>query len=211
MYTLYYSPGACSMAVHIVLAEIGTDYNLKLVSVREGQNHQADYLRVNPKGRVPALAFDDQVLTEVGAILFYLAENHPEARLLPCDPLAKARCLEFIAWLSSDVHAVFKQIWRAERFSIDEGHLSAIRAKGKVNASTCMADIENRLKGSTVYAVGDRYTVVDPYLLVYYGWGRSVGLQMSQYPAFTAYIERLISARPVIQQVMEYEGLSRAA
>ena len=211
MYTLYYSPGACSMAVHIVLEELGVPYTLQLVSVRSRDHEHPDYLKINPKGRVPALDVDGQILTEVGAILPYLANAHPRAGLLPVDPLARARVQELIAWLSSDVHAAYKQVWRAERFSIHEDDYPAIRAKGKVNVSSFIGDINTLLSDGRTYATGDLYTVADPYLLVYYGWARSVGIPLDQYPAFGTYVARLLKNRPVIAAVMQAEGLPLAA
>ncbi|MBV8650182.1 MAG: glutathione S-transferase N-terminal domain-containing protein, partial [Alphaproteobacteria bacterium] len=111
MYRLYYSPGACSMAAHIVLEEIGEPYETELISssgAREGKMTQtAAWKAVNPKGRVPALSGvpgriggADNLLTELHAILFYLARTHPAAKLLPEDPAGEARCIEWMNWLA---------------------------------------------------------------------------------------------------------------
>src|SRR5690349_4510715 len=100
-YRLYYAPGACSMAPHIALEEIGEPFEAIAVSLRAGEHQSAEYLAVNPKGLVPALAVDGErprrVLTEVPAILIHLARRHPEAGLLPDDPWAEARCVEWLA------------------------------------------------------------------------------------------------------------------
>jgi glutathione S-transferase len=139
---LYYSPGACSMAAHIVLEEIGEPYDLELVSSRgrvggEGTTSPA-WMAQNPKGRVPALSGvpgriggSDNLLTELHAILFYLARTHPRARLLPTDPAGEARAIEWMNWLASNVHAMsYGQIWRANRFVADERDFAAVQHKG---------------------------------------------------------------------------------
>src|ERR1700704_2282650 len=138
---LYYSPGACSMAAHIVLEEIGEPYDLELVSSRgrvggEGTTSPA-WMAQNPKGRVPALSGvsgriggSDNLLTELHAILFYLARTHPQARLLPTDPAGEGRAIEWMNWLASNVHAMsYGQIWRAQRFLGGGGGSGALPEK----------------------------------------------------------------------------------
>jgi len=185
-YRLYYSPGACSMATHIVLEEIGTPYELILIcsrGEREGAMTASDAWRVmNPKGRIPALAGVPgssggaaELLTEAPAILFYLAAMHPDTGLLPADPADVARCIEWTNWLSGNVHAMsFGQIWRAQRFSDDEQALDSIRAKGRSALGEQYAYIESVLADGREWAVPDFYSIVDPYLLVFYQWSGRV-------------------------------------
>jgi glutathione S-transferase len=200
---LYYSPGACSMAAHIVLEEIGEPYDLELVSSRgqiggEGTTSPA-WIAQNPKGRVPALSGvpgriggSDNLLTELHAILFYLARTHPEARLLPTDPAGEARAIEWMNWLASNVHAMaYGQIWRASRFVADERDFAVVQAKGQQNLREQYA-----------------YTVVDPYLLVFYQWGGRVGLDMKDnYPAWRGLTNRT-SQRRAVQRVLADEKIT---
>ncbi|WP_414474334.1 glutathione S-transferase family protein [Microvirga sp. M2] len=210
MYKLYYSPGACSMAVHIVLEELGVLYELELVSVQSGATSHPAYLAINPKGRVPALARDGEVLTEVSALLVYLADNHTEPQLLPSDAWLAGRCHEWLSWLSSEVHPAFAQVWRPERSVEATACQADVQAKGRANIRARLEEIEGRLARTDGYAVGNQYTVVDPYLLVYFGWGRYVGLDMAEYPAFTRHAA-LVSSRQAVRRVMKQEGLLKAA
>jgi len=210
MYKLYYSPGACSLAAHIVLEEIGVPYERELVSVQGGATSRPEYLATNPKGRVPALVRDGEVLTEVGAILVFLARRHADSALLPDDPWLAARCHEWLSWLSSEVHPAFGQVWRPERSVGTAAYQADVQAKGRENVRARLSEIENRLADVGEYAVGDRYTVVDPYLLVYFGWGRYVGVDMAEYPAFARHAAR-VSSRKAVRRALQREGLLKAA
>jgi glutathione S-transferase len=108
MLILYYWPGASSMVPHIVLEEIGTAYQRQLVNLALGEHKSDAYLKINPHGKVPALAVDNTVLTENVAILTYLARRFPEAHLLPEGAIEEARCLSTMAWFASAVHTTFR-------------------------------------------------------------------------------------------------------
>ena len=219
-YRLYYSPGACSMAVHILLEEIGARFDLVLVSSRgerEGaMTATAAWREVNPKGRIPVLApvegrsgGEPGTLTEVPAILFYLAERHPEAGLLPESRAARARCLEWMNWLSGNVHAMtYGQIWRAQRFSADEACLEAIRAQGRRNLIDQYDLVERILSDGRAWAVPEGYSLVDPYLLVFYQWGQRVGFDMrADYPAWSSLTDASLD-RAAVQRVLAREEVA---
>jgi len=219
MCRLYYSPGACSMAVHIVLEEIGQPYEIELVStagVREGIMTGAPaWKAMNPKGRVPALmgvaghiGGANNLLTELPAILLYLAHTNPQAQLLPTDSAGEARCLEWMNWLSSNVHAIsYGLIWRPNRFTEEEGNFPALQAKGKANVLEQYSYIESLLADGRNFAVPDSYSVVDPYLLVFYQWGRRINLDITTtYPAWTALMQSVVS-RPSVQWVLARENV----
>ena len=219
-YRLYYSPGACSMAPHIVLEEIGAPFELELVSSRgerEGaMTATAEWRRVNPKGRIPALApvpgsagGADALLTEVPAILYYLAARHPEAGLLPLEPAGVARCLEWMNWLSGNVHAMaYGQIWRAQRFSAEESALASIRDQGRRNLLGQYAYIEALLGDGREWAVPGSYGIVDAYLLVFFQWGQRIGLHMrADFPAWSAATDRVLD-RPAVARALATEGVT---
>ena len=221
-YRLYYSPGACSMAVHIALEEIGVPFELELVlsrGEREGAMTATDAWRaVNPKGRIPALApvagsagGAAELLTEVPAILLYLALEHEEAGLLPEDAASRARAAEWMNWLSGNVHAMaYGQIWRAQRFSDDEAALDSIRARGRANLADHHRYVERLLGDGRKWALPSGYSVVDPYLLVFFQWGQRIGLAMRRdCPAWSAATDRIL-ARPAVQRVLEREGIAIA-
>ncbi len=209
MYRLYYSPAACSLAVHIVLEELGAAYELSRVLVPAGEATQPEYLAVNPKGRVPALAFDDVLLTEVPAVLSYLALRHPDPALLPADPLAHARTLEWLAWLASEVHPAFGQIWRPGRSVTSADLQGDVQARGRENVEARFAEIEARLSAAPGFAVAGTYTIADPYLFVFFQWGRMERFDMARYPTFAAHAAS-VAARPAAQRALMQEGLVKA-
>lgn len=205
---LYYSPGSCSLAVHIVLNEVGQPFELRKFATADRANYSAEYLAINPKGRIPALQIDGFVLTEVPAILAYLGRRFPRAALYPADAAeAEARCLELLAWSSNTVHVAYAQLFRPERFVPDEKSYPAVKESGRLNYERCLADIEKRLQRQP-YAVGDQFTVVDPFWLVFYRWGMRSGYDMrNRFPAYTAHAERLCD-RPSVQRALHTEGIS---
>jgi glutathione S-transferase len=111
MLTLYYSPGACSLAPHIALEETGASYALQLVSIAKGEQQAPEYLNVNSRGKIPALRTDQGVLTENVAILTYIASSFPQARLLPEEPIGLARCISHMAYLSNTVHPASRTLF----------------------------------------------------------------------------------------------------
>jgi len=218
---LYYSPGTCALAPHIVLEEIGEPYELHLISAsgpRDGEmTSKPEWKAINPKGRVPALlgvpgriGGAENLLTEVPAILMYLAQTNPSAKLLPSDPAAEARCIEWMNWLSSNVHTMaFAQMWRAQRFTSDEEGFAAVKNRGRENVSECFGYIEKLLGDGRGWAIPEGYTIVDAYLLVFYYWGRfRIRLDMGTLcPAWTRLSER-VAERPAVQRALKIEGIT---
>jgi glutathione S-transferase len=209
MHTLYWSPGACSIAPHIVLEEIGAPYAAKKIAIDSVGTAETlvepGYLKINPKGRVPAMTVEGGVLTEAPAIMGYLARAHPECRLLPPDPVAHARVHEWMNWLATAVHAVaFAQIVRPQRFVHELKDFPQVKAKGRHNAAAAFGYIEQQLRGKE-WATAGQYTLADIYLLFFYLGAKSAGNPMQMaFPAWTAVAERAL-ARPAVQRVIEFE------
>ena len=144
MLTLYYAPGACSMASHIALEETGQPYTATPVALAQGEHLKPEYLNnVNSRGKVPALKTDDGILTENVAILTYLARSFPDAKLLPTDPLGTARALSHMAYLSNTVHPAFTHIMRPGRFATDESAHDNLKATGKDNFWKLLQEIDD--------------------------------------------------------------------
>ena len=206
--SLYYSPGACSFAPHVVLREIGLEFDLRKFSTADRSNYSPEYLAVNPKGRIPALLIDGFTLTENSAILAYLGRRYPEVGLYPSTSAEdEARCLEWLAWSSNTVHVAFAQILRPERFVPSEDAYPPVQASGHLNFQRCLAEIEAHLTRSS-FAVGSRFTVVDPFWLVFYRWGIRQGYEIKKlYPAYTRYAE-VLSQRPSVMAALSVEGIS---
>jgi len=203
MLTLYYSPGACSMAPHIALEEAGAPYTLQLVSIPKGEQQAAKYLNVNPRGKVPTLMTDEGVLTENVAILTYIARSSPHAKLLPEEPISMARCLSHMAYLSNTVHPAFTHIVRPGRFATDEAAHENLKATGRENAWTLLQEIDGLLAGKE-WVLGSQYSAADPYTLVIYGWGKHNRIPVEQLQNYTAFKDRMLQ-RPAVQKVLERE------
>ena len=214
MHTLYYSPGACSLGPHIVLEEIGKPYQRQKVQAGP-ETQTADWRAINPKGRVPALSGvpgriggASDLLTEANAIMVYLARSNPEAGLLPSDPAAEARVIEWLNWLSSGVHtSIYARIRRPARFLEDESLYPILQEKGRKDLRDAYAYAESLLGDGRDWAVPGGYSLADIYLFVFYYFGYGAGFDMkAEYPVWRAHAEKLL-ARPAVQRIVEFEGL----
>jgi glutathione S-transferase len=207
MLTLYYSPGACSLAPHIVLEELGEPFTAKRTIIAEGHNRTPEYLALNPSGQVPTLVVDDKtVLTQNVAILTFLGRRKPDKNLLPRDPLEEAQALSLMAYLSSTVHPTYSRYFRPSRAVPDEKAHEGVKATAKDAIKSSYDEIEKKLAGRD-YAMGKEYCVCDAYLHVFYRWGSRIELPMKDYKAYTAHAER-VRARPATARALADEGIS---
>jgi glutathione S-transferase len=207
MTQLYYSPGACSLAVHIVLEEIGVPFEAVQVAIKEGAHQTPEYLALNPQGRVPTLVDDGLVLTEAPAILHYLAHRHPQAQLLDReDARALGRTAELLNFFSSSVHIAFAQVWRAERFAHDPKAREEIARVGRETVLQHFDELES-LAARADWLVGGRFSIADPYLLVFYRWGGLIGIDMRRYPAWGAHKHRMLQ-RPAVRRALAREAVN---
>lgn len=209
--TLFYSPGACSLASHIAIEESGLAFEPCRVDFAKTEQRSPDYLKINPKGRVPALADDGFVVTENPAILRYIARKAPEAGLWPEEARADAVCAEWCAWCSSGIHVAYAHIRRPERYATSEAAKAEVVEKGRASAREIWEQVEKKLAAlSTPWLAGERYSVADPYLLVFWTWGRgpTLGYDMARdFPAWTAHARRL-GERPAVRRTLEREGIA---
>jgi len=217
--SLYYGPGACSLAPHIALEEAGADFEPVRVALKAGQQRTPEYRRLNPKGRVPVLTRGDWVLTEVPAILRYVARAFPQARLWPQSVEADARCAEWLAWLSSGAHVAYAHLSRAERYASSPAALAEVVAKGVETCREVWTAIDGKL-GRGPWAVGEEYSVADPYLLAIWTWGRLPSSVTHEdpplrldaerdLPNWTAHARRM-AERPAVQRAFAREDLEFA-
>ena len=223
-YRLYYAPGACSLAPHIALEEIQlaglADYATTRLLLPAGDQRKPEFLAVNARGHVPVLAFrldgEAQTLTENLAILRFLAEQHPAAKLLPADALGTARAWEWLSWLATDVHAyAFMQVFYPQRYAAESAAQAAVASSGRALLTRYWADLEARLPDSVLapaseengYALG-AFSVVDAYLIVFFRWAKRYGFAPHErYPRWTALTQRTL-ARPSVQRVFADERVS---
>jgi glutathione S-transferase len=208
MYTLFYSPGSCSLAPHIILEELGVPYQGVLISTKDGQQHSDEYKKINPRRRVPAFQVGESILTECVAILSYLADTHPEKNLLPTDHWARAQALSLGSFFTSSIHAgAAAGVFRPERFTDDEAARKTVAKKSLVTFQGYMGEIDTMLQTKT-YLLGEEYSILDPYALVFFRWGNRMKLDMSGlFPAYHRHAQLMLT-RPAVQRVLEREGIS---
>jgi glutathione S-transferase len=199
--TLYYSPGSCSLAPRIILAETGLAHDLKLVSIARGEQNNPEFLAINP---IPVLVEDGEVLVETLAILARLAALAPEARLLPQAPAAQARCLSVMAWLSSTLQPGFSRVFRPARIASDEAAHPGVKESGKASCWRNVRDIDGLL-ACREWLTGDSYGVADPYALIFYAWGKRIGLPMRELSHYTEFKDRMLR-RPSVARILREEN-----
>jgi glutathione S-transferase len=204
MLTLYYGPGACSMASHITIEESGANYESVPIMLAKNEHKAESYLKINPRGKVPALKTDDGVITENTAILTYLAKKFPEKNLLPKDLLGEVRCISTMAWLSNTVHPCFTHVFRPERFTVDESATPGIKEAGKQSFFANLKEIDGLLAGKQ-WIQGAQFTTCDPYALVFYSWGSRIELPMKELKNYTAWKDRMLQ-RPAVRKILEREN-----
>jgi glutathione S-transferase len=183
-FTLYFAPGTSSMAPHIALQEIGVPFESKPLSFHRKEHRAPDYLAINPEGKVPTLLIDGRPLTEVAAILFYLAKRFPEAKLLADRGIeAEARAISWMSFLASTIHPA--------------------RREGMERAKTVFALAEERL-GHQPWALGE-YSIVDIHLFrLYWRFANSYEIAPQLLPRLSAHYDRMV-ARPAVRKTIEIE------
>ncbi|HZV93792.1 MAG TPA: glutathione S-transferase N-terminal domain-containing protein [Caldimonas sp.] len=204
-WTFYTAPGTCALATHIALHEAGAAFDVVTVDFAAHQQQSPAYLAVNPKGRVPALATPAGVLTETPALLLFVAQRFPEARLAPLDdPFALARLNEFDSYLASTVHVAHAHKRRGSRWADDPAAHEAMRAKVPQSMSACAALLEARLAPGP-WVLGERYSVADGYLFTLSGWLEGDGVDMNRFPRLVAHRDR-VAQRPAVQRALAGAG-----
>jgi glutathione S-transferase len=184
MLALYFAPGSSSMAPHIALHEIGVPFEGRPLSLRKKEHRTQAYLAINPEGTVPTLLIDDRPLTEVAAILFYLARRYPEANLLPDDAEAEARAVSWMSFIAATVHPA--------------------RRRGLEHARTIYALAERRL-GKRDWAIGT-YSIADIHLFrLFWRFRNSLKPPEEEFPNLCAHYDRMME-RPAVKRTIEVES-----
>ena len=203
---LMYSPGACSIGIHVLLEEIGKPYETQLVNLREGAQYKPDFTSVNPKSKVPTLVRDDgSVLTEYPAIAYWLARTNPEKKLLPDDVDAQARMIEALDYAVATVHMQgFGRLFRAANFTPNPEDEDKVKERGKELVEKGFAVLDKALAGKD-YLAGS-FSIADSALFYVEFWGGK-RMNMKLPPNCEAHLDRMM-ARPAVQRVLQQEGLN---
>ena len=191
MLTFYFAPNTCAFATHIALEEAGADYVAKRVDFAKAEQRSPAYLAINPKGRVPALATPEGVITETPALLVYIAQNHRQAELAPLDdPFAFAELQAFASYLASTVHVAHAHRPRGSRWADEPASLDDMKRKTPGNMRACFELIQHQLFRGP-WAMGERYSVIDPYLFTLAGWLEGDGVDIAEFPVIADHHRRM--------------------
>lgn len=200
---LYYSPGTCSLSPHIVLRELGAAFELERVDLGTKTTASGTkFTEVTHKGRVPALQLQTgEVLTEGGAIVQYLADTNPDAKLAPPPgTLARGRMQEALNFLASELHKSFSPLFsRVASEPVKEYALN--------NVARAFDELEALLGDGRAWVAGDAFTVADAYLFTISNWTKPVKIDLGRWPKVTALVGK-IAERPAVREALRAEGLA---
>ena len=203
---LYYMPGACSIGIHVLLEEIGKPYDLQKIDGAKQEQYGPDFVKINPKSKVPTLMRDDgSVLTEFPAIATWLARKNPDKGLLPSDADGEASALEAMDYAVSTMHMQgFSRIYRPGNFAANEAEHDAVKTRGRQILATGLDVVDRALQGKD-YVVG-AFSIADAALFYVEFWASSrIGTALP--PNCAAHFARM-KARPAVVAVMKQEGLA---
>lgn len=199
---LFYKPGACSLAPHIVANEAGLDLDLVKVDLASKTTEQEqDFLSTNPNGYVPALALaDGEVLTEASLLVQYLADQKPESGLMPkAGDLARYRVQQWLAFIATELHKSFGPFFKPDT-------PDATKEANRALLTRRIGFVDEKLEGRS-YLMGDTFTAADAYLWTILGWAPHVGFDLSPYANVRRFLET-VAARPAVQKTLRAEGLA---
>ena len=204
MLKLYYAPGTCALASHIALEEAGAGYEAIRLNFKNDDQKKPDYLKINPKARVPALVTDRGVLTETPALLIYIGQSFPAAKLAPLDdPFALAKMQAFNSYLCSTVHVAHAHRMRGARWTDDAAAMETMKKKVPQTVGECFALIEREMFEGP-WVMGKDYTVADGYLFTLTQWLGGDGVDIDKTPKIAEHFRR-VGERPAVRKAVEDE------
>jgi glutathione S-transferase len=204
MIKLYYAPHTCALASHIALEDAGAEYETVRLNFAKEEQRKPEYLAINPKGRAPAMVTERGILTETPAILAFIAQSFPKARLAPLDdPFLFAEVQAFNSYLCSTLHVAHAHRMRGYRWADDPAAIAAMQRKVPESVGACFELIENKmLKGPWV--MGETYTICDPYLFTIAQWMEPDGVDPSRFPKVRDHRQRM-AERPAVKKALAEE------
>jgi len=207
MYTLYYSPGSCSLVINCLLEELKVPFNLKKVDLSKDEHHSAEFRKLNPKGKVPALVTPNGVLTECLALMEYLCDKHDATGRMLGRPgtWERARTLEQIATLATEVHPLFNRFFHQDDFGSAKEVQDEVKARGADKLHAYFRDQDARLT-KPYWSGGHALTVADLYFMVIARWGRWLEPAANEMQNIRPFYERVI-ARPAVARAFAAEGI----
>jgi len=205
MLKLFHAWGSCSLAPMIALEEAGADYEVAVLSTRDGDQRRAEYLAINPKGRVPALVTDRGVLTENPAILAWIAQAYPDARLAPLDdPWAFGQAQAFNSYLCATVHVAHAHKHRGYRWTDDKQAQAELTRKVPETMAACFQLIEDEMLMGP-YVLGKAFSICDAYLFTLADWLEGDDVDPRQFPKVHEHRER-VRVRPAVSKALAQQA-----
>lgn len=207
MYTLFWSPGSAAMAPHAALEEVGAPHKLIKVDLKGGEHRKPEYLKLNPKGRVPVLAEGDATFTESAAILMHLADRHPEAKLAPAPGTAdRARYYQWLCYLTNTVQPAIIEYFHPDWTFEDAGHQAALKASAETRVGAMFDYMDAELAKGGPYLLGKQFYACDIFLFMLTRWTRYFARPAYQC-ANVKRLSDLVKARPAIERMMAAQGI----
>ena len=210
MYTLHWNQGSASLVAHMALEETGVPYKLKLVDMDKGEHKTPDYLKLNPNGKVPALALDGGgVMFETNAIAMYLADRHPQSGLAPAvaDP-DRALYTQWMFHLTNSIQPLYLLFYYPERHTTDPGHLEEIKAKAMEQIGEAWDRVERSLAAKGPYMLGERFSAADLPVVMLSNWQQAQPEMLSQAPEAPPAWWSSSVARPAVKRVLVQNQLA---
>lgn len=208
---LYGAQGSCALVALWAMERTGADYELVSLNLAAGDQRNPAFLSINPHGRVPALSADGSTVTELNAILTYIAARYPGSDILPMgDPLLLGRTMELLCWFSSTVHVHVAQCFRGERFTDDAGVKESLKASGRQRLSAAFAELEDRIAQARGPLNGSAFGPADMFSLVAWRWAQKLELDCSGYPHWSASVLRDME-RPDVAAALKLEAAGAPA
>ena len=203
---LFFAPGACSFVPHAMLELSGAAFEPTLVKLHKGEQRSPEYLALNPRGQVPVLVDDGEVITQIVAILLHLDAKLPQAGILPASGLARTRALSTLAWMNNTVHPTFTHVFMPQKFTDDEAAQKAIRSFAANSYRGLLGEIEAMAAKGSPWICGEKPTALDAYALTLLRWGGIAGVDPTSMPATWDLAQRF-AALPAVARVIERERL----
>ncbi|MDO9438964.1 glutathione S-transferase family protein [Hydrogenophaga sp.] len=203
---LYFAPGACSFVPHSMLELSGVEFEPHSVKLHKNEQRSPEYLAINPRGQVPVLVDDGQVITQIVAILLHLDAKLPQAGILPASGLARTRALQTLTWMNNTVHPTFTHVFMPDKFADDEATKQSIRAFAAKAYVGLLGEIEAMAAKASPWMTGERPCALDAYALTLLRWGGFAGVDPTSMPATWDLAQRF-AALPAVARAIERERL----
>ena len=207
---LYFSPGACSFVPHTLLEIAGATFEPVMVKLHKGEQNESAYQAINPRGQVPVLVDDGQVITQIVAIVLYLDQKFPAAGFLPTEPVARAKALETLVWMNNTVHPTFTHIFMPHKYS-DQAEVQAqLKTYNTVLYRGLLAELQALVVAAQstgqTWLSGAHFGPLDAYALTLTRWGSLAGIDPQDYPVLWAFVNQ-VATQTAVAHVIERERL----